>query len=336
MLQGAVSVFPFPPPTWQAALRDLTSGQPAARRRAASTLASASQLATLDAQGATQATAILLGAAADLDPMIAVQAAHALRHVPPSDARTNGILHALRTRAAADVHIALLQTIASVRLDAALPDVERLANDADEAIAIAGLDTLVSLAPAKADAALLRHISSASPAMREAACLACSKTPSDATKNALLTCLGDADASVRFAAALSLAQLGDGAGREQLERAARVPATQWDAVSALITLRQTVVLAKLLPAIIDPAVSALVAGAIVRLSPPADSQAPTDAQEVLRRRLFGWSASARGVAIEQLSLIKTPWATALLRDAQQRFRLRHHRADIEAALQEQR
>jgi len=150
--------------------------------------------------------------------------------------------------------------------------------------------------------------------------------------------LDHGDAAVRFDAAYALAQLGDRRARAQLVGALGDRERTWDAIGALEDLADPGAIGALATVLANqklaPELPVRAAAAILALAPvtDADSLHVRAARATLTHALAHRKLPVRGLAIEQLGRVGGPWAVVALEDLDRRWRGRDLRPAIADAL----
>jgi HEAT repeat protein len=300
-------LFPSSTITFEAAIRDLASGNPKSRAFAAHALGD-----VVEPTEKRRAVAALIAALEDDRPEVRAEACSSLGDLGEL-APVPGLIKRLDDGSA------------PVRQNAAIALGTLRAAEGFDALALAlregpadlrfqAATSIAEIDGRKAFDPLLAALGDKDTQVVCAAALALGSIPGDdadlktRARTALVEHLDDVDAAARFDVAYALAELDDKAGQRVLANALGDPERAWDAVTSLARLQDRAALIRgLTDERVPPEATVLAAGWVLRLG---DEHEP--AKRVLLAALTTRKTHVRGLAVEQLTDVGSEWAIAPL------------------------
>jgi len=300
-------LFPSSTITFEAALRDVANGKPQSRVAAAHALGDVT-----DPAEKRRAVDALLRAIEDDHPAVRMEACASLGAL-----RETGSLIPLVKRlddGEAGVRQAAAIALGTIGDPGAFDSLERCLRKGPPDLRFQAATSLAEIDPVRAFEPVLAALGDTDAQVAGAAALSLGAiAKSDAARKeraiaALLPKVDYSDAGARFDIAYALAELGSDAGRETLANACTDEERAWDAVSALGELRAVDELTRIVAN--KKAAQegrALAAGKLLALG-----VTDTSARTVLLESLASRKGHVRGIAVEQLAEVGGPWAKAPL------------------------
>ncbi|MBT8496007.1 MAG: HEAT repeat domain-containing protein [Deltaproteobacteria bacterium] len=323
-----MSLFPDRSPSAEAALRDLQSHRPTARRAAAEALADVD-----DPNLLPRAREGLIKATGDLRPDVRAAAAVSLGELGGDDA-VDALISCLDdgNSEVRQVAAVALGTIGDNKAVPAL--IKALASDAPDL----RFQAVTSLAEVDSDAArepLLAILDRDDDAeVIAAAAIALGAIGEKRAADKLAAMIPDHGARVVFDLGYALADLGDPRAAEVLADYARSAELGWDAITALEKLGSPEAEAALRQALPEnrgnPALPLRAAAALLRADP--GEEVAGEARATLLGGLKARRIDHRGLTIELLGEVGGSWAVAPLEDLRRRWTSRRLRSEIDEAL----
>jgi HEAT repeat protein len=300
-------LFPSSTITFEAALRDIASSNPKSRAAAAHALGDVT-----DPAERRRAVDALLQALEDNHPAVRMEACASLGALQEAGTLTQLVKRLDDGEPGVRQNAAI--ALGTIGHADAFDPLERVLRKGPPDLRFQAATSLAEIDPKRAFEPLLAAIGDSDAQVVGAAALSLGAVAKQDTERketatrALLAKAEHADPSAKFDIAYALAELGSDAGRATLAAACTDEDRAWDAVNALAELRAVDELTRIV-ANKKAAAEArtLAAGKLL-----AFGVTDTSAQSVLLESLASRKGHVRGIAVEQLAEVGGPWARAPL------------------------